>query len=249
MFCTNCGNELPNDHKFCGKCGNKMQEQPVEMDKAAAVLVEEPEFMPEQNLKVISSEMQQVEQSPVVQTLIEQTQTEQTPIIPEQESQLTKQQQVQPVQQQQVQTVQPTQQEKPIQGQPINERQVQQQSAQNVQQAPQAQIRKIQPMQTENYQNSEAPTIQQAQLAVPTGYDRILSMWTYLGMLIVSWIPLIGFIATIAWVVKKGNKNKRRLAAAMLILQIIGIAAGIFVYPATISLLKTVLKGLNTDIG
>jgi hypothetical protein len=74
-------------------------------------------------------------------------------------------------------------------------------------------------------------------------------MWTYLGMLIVSWIPLIGFIATIAWAVKKGNKNKRRFAAAMLILQIIGIAAGIFVYPATISLLKTVLKGLNTGIG
>ena len=131
---------------------------------------------------------------------------------------------------------------------PINEQQVTTVSTKCTARADSA-VQKVQPIQTENYQNSEASTIQQAQLSVPAGYDRILSMWTYLGMLIVSWIPLIGFIATIAWAVKKGNKNKRRFAAAMLILQIIGIAAGIFVYPATISLLKTVLKGLNTGIG
>jgi len=125
----------------------------------------------------------------------------------------------------------------------------QHQTAQTTLQSPVAQVQKVQPMQTENCKPDVIPVIQQTQLAVPAGYEKVLSVWTYLGMLIVSWIPLIGFIATIVWAVKTGNKNKQRFASAMLLLQIIGIIAGIFTYSATMALLKTVFEGLNTGIG
>ncbi len=90
----------------------------------------------------------------------------------------------------------------------------QHQSVQATLQSPVAQVQKVQPMQTENYKHDAVPVIQQAQLAVPAGYEKVLSMWAYLGMLIVTWILLIAFIATIAWAVKKGNKNKRWFASA-----------------------------------
>lgn len=97
----------------------------------------------------------------------------------------------------------------------------------------------------QQYMNQQTPqAYAPSNIPVPKGLAPVVGVGTYIGMSLISWIPVVGFIMTIIWAVQKGNKSKRNFAAALLILIIIGTAVGVLAYSASISLLKTVLEGL-----
>lgn len=96
--------------------------------------------------------------------------------------------------------------------------------------------------------NMDPAPIQQMQPAVPAGYAPVVGIGTYLGMFIVSWIPVVGFIMAIIWAFDSRNRSKSNFAVVLIILQVLGVVLGVLAYSASISLLKTVLKGLASGM-
>lgn len=89
----------------------------------------------------------------------------------------------------------------------------------------------------------QQPVYQQAQQS-PITYDpdAPLSMGQYLGMMLLTCIPLVGFILLLVWAFSgSSNENKKNFARAALILWIIAVVVGII-------LSATVLAGVISSM-
>lgn len=60
--------------------------------------------------------------------------------------------------------------------------------------------------------------------AMPADSEKVLSVGNYLGMYILSAIPLVNIICLLMWAIGKGNLNRKHWAVAVLIVQIMVIA-------------------------
>ncbi len=76
--------------------------------------------------------------------------------------------------------------------------------------------------------NPQAPYGQPGQLAP------VLSVGSYIGMFILSAIPLVGFILLLVWAFSGGeNPNRKNYARAVLIISVVGTTLGILLAALT----------------
>lgn len=112
-----------------------------------------------------------------------------------------------------------------------------------VRQAPQAVPQQIpaQPMQNQYYQQPVAP--QKPEKVAP------LKTWKFIGMFIITGIPLIGFIMILVWSFSSAfNKNTKSFARAILILWIIGLILSIVVAIINWAAIQSLYELLSSSI-
>lgn len=111
------------------------------------------------------------------------------------------------------------------------------------QQAPQAasQQAPAQPMQNQYYQQPVAP--QKPEKVAP------LKTWKFIGMFIITGIPLIGLIMVLVWSFSSAfNKNTKSFARAILIFWIIGLILSIVTLIINWAAIQSLIELINSNI-
>jgi hypothetical protein len=98
--------------------------------------------------------------------------------------------------------------------------------------------------QTQTYQQPAGPVSQPA--AVKT--EKPLPVWKFIGMMLLSAIPVIGFIMILVWSFGSSwNKNTRNYARAVLILGIIGFILTIVGIIINFETIRTLMEFFNSN--
>lgn len=234
MFCENCGSPMPEDSKFCMNCGAKaavpegQTAQPSAQETAAAAETIQVDEAPAVDAAVLT-EQQEAPANPV------QYEPQPQPAVPE-----IQPKPVQPAPQPQAYQ-QPAPQPQSYQ-QPAPQPQVYQQSA--PQSGPASYAQPQPAPQSPAYQQPAAPA---SQLAIPKN-ERPLSVWKYIGIFLVTGLPVIGFIMILVWSFGSSwNKNTRNLARAILIFGIIGFVLAVASVIINIEAIRALIDYFNAN--
>ncbi len=74
----------------------------------------------------------------------------------------------------------------------------------------------------------------------------VLSVGSYIGMMLLACIPLVGFILLLVWAFSSGeNPNKKNYARAVLVISLIGVGLGILLTVITGGALYALLAQLS----
>lgn len=110
--------------------------------------------------------------------------------------------------------------------------------------APQTQTYQQPAPQPQSYQQPAAPVSQPATVKT----ERPLPVWKYMGIMLLTGIPVIGLIMILVWSFGKSwNKNTRNFARAVLIFGIIGFILSIVGAIMYIDVLKDLMDFFNSN--
>ena len=201
MFCEKCGTELPEGSRFCMNCGTKAEEAAREtaaQETAVSVDSTVTEAVPAAIDEVIT-------EIPEVKSALTQD------VVPEPApAYVTKEEE--PAKPSSIQKTS---------GQPIREQTAQPRPVQVQQPIPQTVMK---PQETAQTQEAASIRTQQAEAAPKPENIKPLQTWKFIGMFIITAIPVLNLIMVLIWSFSGGfNKNTRSFARAILILWIAGL--------------------------
>jgi len=100
--------------------------------------------------------------------------------------------------------------------------------------------------QANNYQPRPAPAYQNT-VNITDPRDKVYGVGGWLGTLILTSIPIVGFILLLVWAFgSKANKNKKNFAIALLIFGVIATVIGIALYASILASIGGFLDQLGT---
>lgn len=223
MFCENCGNPLPEDSKFCLSCGVKIAGTEsggqALQESAVAVDTVKPDSAAAAETVLLEPEELTAPAEPI------KFEPQPKPVPPADQPSPAK-----PVPQPEPSRYAPPQ---PAPQAPINR-----------QPAPQAPINQQPAPQAKTYPQSAAPM---GQLEIPKA-EKPLPTWKFIGMMILTNIPIIGLIMVLVWSFGSSwNRNTKSYARALLILGIISfllMVAGVII---NLEAIRTLVDYFNSN--
>jgi hypothetical protein len=252
MFCEKCGTKLSIGSKFCMNCGSKVvTEETVQDASVREIAIQETavreiavqETAVSADTPVIEAEPAAADkvtlEIPDIQPAAAQYEIPGKEPIRDSKAQVVSEQPVRPgpilaqetAPQQTVPQQAQVQQKAPQQTLPL-QAQVQQRAPQQTVPVPaqagvSAEVQQIKPVQSapvQNFKKQPDVSFQSAEADMRPDKVKPLQTWKFVGMLIITGIPIINLIMVLVWSFSGGfNKNTRSFARAVLILWIAGI--------------------------
>lgn len=89
------------------------------------------------------------------------------------------------------------------------------------------------------YENESENTVEKY-----TNTENVMSVWSYLGLMLLSGIPIVGIIIVIVFAINSSNKNKTNYCRALLLMWLISIVLALVLGTIFSSLLYNILNSM-----